>query len=1165
MLLAAAIFASEVDYVGSNSLLVTTFGDGHQVAISGIDGWMRINPAFVIPPVSTPSSLHYNSRFNTHFNDVVRANQLRSTKNMGDISSLFASSSSSSSDYDNSNLNDVQQLSSEEDAIRILRTSPRHNHDNKACHTAFDVLYLMSHYSITTLTLFSTSTEDFTPSSISNLSKDELSSIIETIVNNVSPNIAAAALRRLVSPPFLPISFQGTDKYRKERKQMDKRISKIEQNVYDQLMHQILNKMSYTMKSQMSVLSKTSTISQYDDPKLLPQCETLIIPPTTSSTNSVLNWYALADLLYSLSNLSNVLVNHDERNNIIKGHLLTSISPTEQNSIMQLFQNVVQYLSWNDRITSSFVRCIGSRRIIRDVLQSILGMQNVQRKMYYQQESDMEEEDVYSDAETLTSSQLNSCDYTHLMTILSSYLVLPHSLEKLSAHELSQILWYMTRLYYPRDEEQQQFTTTMTIQYSQRYLLKVFMKRLRKYTIRASAKGETLVQVTRSVSHLIGYLEKQDEELQSRQSLDEAVLPLLSIRLPGEDENDTTLFPLSIEEERDCISSNMQQQPQTNNDKSIIEIPTKVLHEEAVTMFHTLINEIVHPPFYSRNNKKKTLSSNNNKYHGANEEKVKLHSLSLRQIGDILEAASALCIPHEDITTAVIKILEHITTSQNSILSQCHSCKDISRVLLSLQRLRVGSGVYDNAVNSIESCVDDVNDMGQLSAHTTNNGIENHSVQLLGERFLEIVRLRKEQSKWACTAKTLTIILRSGVLMFQGNSTATKPILDAATVLILDETNNVDVDDDNLDMSSFLSSCNEFEVSNYLFAFAMAKRLNEDVFVALIDRMMDDDIIENCAPRSASRALWSCAMLLSLDDVGNANRKHEFVLRQVDLFHQLSPKLLLASSLSPTDISSAMWAMAKAEYAIDQGVFDQLSESLASDDVLTRSSTRFVSQALWACGKMVEFEDFTSLTAVSYDQEGEDVGIESDHEAPKVPYLESANRYIRFLIANEEQMTPKHISQSIWAMGRLRLANFILIEQMADIALRLSSSLNAREIANIVWGLNKLEFAKKPEVISKLVNCLISSPKLWKQCTAQEASMIMNVLGKLKRRDIEAFSVLSNILKEQLTEASTQSITNALWAHSVVNIPPPPELLGLWAQDRLNLLTVSSTTNAEGK
>ena len=90
MLLAAAIFAAEVDYVGSKSPLVTTCGDGHQVAISGIDGWMRINPAFVIPPASSPS-VHYNSGFNTHFNDV-RAKKMRSTKNEGIISaaSLFA-------------------------------------------------------------------------------------------------------------------------------------------------------------------------------------------------------------------------------------------------------------------------------------------------------------------------------------------------------------------------------------------------------------------------------------------------------------------------------------------------------------------------------------------------------------------------------------------------------------------------------------------------------------------------------------------------------------------------------------------------------------------------------------------------------------------------------------------------------------------------------------------------------------------------------------------------------------------------------------------------------------------------------------------------------------------------------------------------------------------
>ena len=117
--------------------------------------------------------------------------------------------------------------------------------------------------------------------------------------------------------------------------------------------------------------------------------------------------------------------------------------------------------------------------------------------------------------------------------------------------------------------------------------------------------------------------------------------------------------------------------------------------------------------------------------------------------------------------------------------------------------------------------------------------------------------------------------------------------------------------------------------------------------------------------------MWSCSMILSLDGanshISNSdNKQNEFALsisgesflheRQIDLFHQLAP-LLLFSPLSPTDTSCAMWAMAKAQYVIDKGIFDQLAMSLASEAMLKRSNTRLVSQALWSCGKMVEFED----------------------------------------------------------------------------------------------------------------------------------------------------------------------------------------------------------------
>jgi len=384
--------------------------------------------------------------------------------------------------------------------------------------------------------------------------------------------------------------------------------------------------------------------------------------------------------------------------------------------------------------------------------------------------------------------------------------------------------------------------------------------------------------------------------------------------------------------------------------------------------------------------------------------------------------------------------------------------------------------------------------------------------------------------------------------MFQGNSTATRAMLDAAKILILDETIN---EEDDQDTTSFLDECNEFEVSNYLFAFAMAKQFDEDVFTALTDRIIEEDIISSCSPSSASRALWSCAMLTSsLDDVDIKPKEQsipssgELFLheRLINLFHQLSPLLLSDSFLSPTDISMAMWAMAKVGYAVDQGIYDELAQLMTMK--LDQCNTRLVSQALWSCGKMIEFEAPTDANL----SDDEDEDIESE---VKPPYVEYVEKYIRHLISNRDQMTPKHLTQSIWAIGRLRISNYYLIDEMANIAHQMCTSLNAREVANIVWGLMRVEYDDS-EVISKLAQRVINSPVLCKDCTAQDASTIMFVLGKLQIRDKKAFAVLSSVLKDK-PDATTQSITNALWAHEVVRIPPPPALLMSWASTRLNL------------
>jgi len=150
--------------------------------------------------------------------------------------------------YVSSSAKDNDMISySEEDVIRILRTTPRyHNKNNsEACHTVLDVLHLISRHSHSI--------------SISNDSL-ELSSInAEQVINDISPNIAAAALRRLTSSPFLPISYQ-TNKYRRQKQRNYKKVPTIEQNaLYDQLIHLLLNKVSDSIDDQLGFLKSTGS------------------------------------------------------------------------------------------------------------------------------------------------------------------------------------------------------------------------------------------------------------------------------------------------------------------------------------------------------------------------------------------------------------------------------------------------------------------------------------------------------------------------------------------------------------------------------------------------------------------------------------------------------------------------------------------------------------------------------------------------------------------------------------------------------------------------------------------------------------------------------------------------------------------------------------------
>ncbi|KAL7435992.1 hypothetical protein ACHAXM_004953 [Skeletonema potamos] len=964
-----------------------------------------------------------------------------------------------------------QQSLNESDIIRILRANPNAHPCTNPIETASDVLHLMSHQS-------HHSVDDNVP-----LSPGE-------IVNSVSPNIAAAALRRLVSTPFIPLTFSTTKKfsqylYKKQWSNPNNDVQEKERQLYRQLIQLLLMKLRNVVDKQLQTLMESSaTTNKNQSPKLLTKKETW-----HHHHHPLLNWYAMADLLSSLSVLHNIPKSRRSRN----GYLALLQVKDDDNCaiITSLFHDTIQYLAWDNNVTSSFMRCIGSRRLIRDLLHPLVIAATQQRKSEVARWDEINFDDNNDDHDDHINFPLDGDNLHHLMVVASEYLGSPSSLAKVSAADLSTALWSLTQIYQPSQSHKLQ---------SYRSFMKACMKRLRKRSVISLAKGSEIALAIRTIERLLGLLGSKDDEDDDESRLQpfQGILSL-PLQLPGEEEMIDSFTP-----SMQTITNGILSPTNAQNDR--LEVDD--LCSEAVILYHTLVNELIFQP-------------------GDNTQ-MKLRSLSLQQVAEILQAALALNVPRNDLRAAIIEVLGYITTDA-SVLGQMHSCAEISRTLLSLQRLRVGTGMY------------------MLD-------LEKSTVQRLAERFLEIVARQIKGRTWRkCDPKTLTTVVRSGVMMFPGSSDVTKSILDAASMLIRDDTIPIDVSDYNdvifVDYGvtpPFILQCNDYELSWCLWAYAVARRFDKDVFIALTDQILEKISDDSVTASSASRVMWSTSVLLSLDEAGD---QHDG--RHIDLFHQLSP-ILLSSHLSPTDLSCAMYAIAKTNYVFDRGVFDFLAEELASDEILERSNTRLVSQAVWACGKMAEFEDPILSSSESV------VGVQEDTAPIQPPYLNSVYKMLTFLIRHKAQMTPKHVAETIWAaFGRLSISDQFYLDEMSDIASTVAPQCNSREIANIVWGFSKVDYADDPQMISNLVR-VITTTKLSKQCTSQEAANCIYALGRLYIRDQELFSALSSIIKDQIHDANSQAITNCLWAHDVVGLPSPPELLSVWARDTLGMDTYSA-------
>jgi hypothetical protein len=457
----------------------------------------------------------------------------------------------------------------------------------------------------------------------------------------------------------------------------------------------------------------------------------------------------------------------------------------------------------------------------------------------------------------------------------------------------------------------------------------------------------------------------------------------------------------------------------------------------------------------------------------------KIDHLSFVQLADILSSLSVFDFDNERILSRLIDRM-----CQNDVLSEANG-KGITRILASLQRLHL-------------------KDQSEI-------------VSTLIDRFVTVVERDLEET---CDPKTLAIILRSAVMLsaVKGSSQETLKVLSSQL----------------LSNASYLSKCNEYELSNFVWYMAMSNHYDKQILRKVTKRMKEKDIILSCSTSSASRSLRSLTKIVETDHVDLEMRE-----RLYEMFQCLGGNLI-KDPLSPLDSSSAMWAMAKSSYSLDMNIFDHLAEELASENSLKRAKVRYISEGLWACGKMISWED-PLREKIEY----------GDFNPP--PYTDSAKTFASFLIQFSDQLSPKDIAQAIWAIGRLKIEDSSIIDPMATIAKETAEKqmFNSQEIANIIWGLSKVRFddAISIQVFTKQ----LKHPSILKQCTPQEASNVMYALGLMNIDDEDTFALMNNVLMNQINDATTQTIANALWAHEVVNLQPPQLLFNQWAKEKLDI------------
>ena len=420
----------------------------------------------------------------------------------------------------------------------------------------------------------------------------------------------------------------------------------------------------------------------------------------------------------------------------------------------------------------------------------------------------------------------------------------------------------------------------------------------------------------------------------------------------------------------------------------------------------------------------------------------------------------------------------------------------------------------------IESC--SVRQLERIIRSIRKLNVSSHAevTRCVGEQLLTLVKENESSRFQNIFPNSTSEILRWPVLVHRSNFTVLEPFIQAASILFSNK--------------CFLERSSVQEKANFLWFLSIARLYDEEILMNIGTCLLEDEMVDDCSPKIASRILATFTSLLVLEE---SHTSESLVELKQDLFYSYSGHLL-SYQLSPAETSSALYAYAKANYVRDKGVFDHLVNLLASSR--QKCSSRQLSQTIWSCGKMMIWER-------------QEMGLIDDEEAEMKdpPYLENVLKITEELSFRTEELSPTDVAQIMWGIGRLEIKNDELVAAFANRTVDICSSLNSVEISNVLWGIAKVQY-KDGKLIGKLSDRLarddipISSPRV--------AASILFSLGRLRWKDEIVFRKLSKHMIDQIEHVNAQSVANTLWAFRAVRMRPPRELLDTWAITRLGIV-----------